>query len=213
MAGRQKRGGRVLTFQQVKPPYPKLPVFLKEKKLTPSARTLHGSATRRRRRQSRSTMSDASRSRASRSPFPFRMWKVSVLTAGEASALNQVFHENLRNNFASKIKKLKEANGEAIGVGLFQADLDDYAKSYQRSVSAPPAALAPSPIPSSARPSTSRRGDQRPPRSRGRIVRTLAATTGSSRRPPNSSPPARVHGTGEACVSAFRPSPPTPSRG
>lgn len=54
-----------------------------------------------------------------------------VLTAGEASALNQVFHENLRNNFAAKIKKLKNANGEAIDHDALQADLNSYAETYQ----------------------------------------------------------------------------------
>lgn len=32
-----------------------------------------------------------------------------VITAGEASALNQTYSENLRNNFAGRVKKAKEA--------------------------------------------------------------------------------------------------------
>ena len=43
-----------------------------------------------------------------------------VLTANEASALNQTFYENLRNNFASKAKE-----------GADQAAFDEYAASYQ----------------------------------------------------------------------------------
>ena len=43
-----------------------------------------------------------------------------VLTANEASALNQTFFENLRNNFASKAKE-----------GADQAAFDEYAASYQ----------------------------------------------------------------------------------
>lgn len=61
---------------------------------------------------------------------PVRYSEGHTLTAGEASALNQVFHENLRNNFAAKIKKLKEANGEAIDVAALQSDLDTYAEGY-----------------------------------------------------------------------------------
>jgi len=51
------------------------------------------------------------------------------LTAGEASALNQVFHENLRNNFAARIKKLKEA-AAPIDADELQKALDEYAGSY-----------------------------------------------------------------------------------
>lgn len=52
-----------------------------------------------------------------------------VLTAGEASALNQVLAENLRNNFASQIKRAAE-DKENPRV-LEQADLDKYAESYK----------------------------------------------------------------------------------
>lgn len=78
-----------------------------------------------------STMSDSITIQGFAFAVPVPYAEGHVLTAGEASALNQVFHENLRNNFASKIKKLKEANGEAIDVEALQADLDAYAKSYQ----------------------------------------------------------------------------------
>lgn len=42
-----------------------------------------------------------------------------VLTDNEAAALNQTFHENLRNNFAKKAKD-----------GGTQADFDEYASTY-----------------------------------------------------------------------------------
>lgn len=53
-----------------------------------------------------------------------------TLTAGEAAALNQVLHENLRNNFASTVKKAVEANGNITAEDL-QPELDKYAESYQ----------------------------------------------------------------------------------
>lgn len=43
---------------------------------------------------------------------PIRYAEGHVLTANEAGALNQTFHENLRNNFASKVRgKLEELYG------------------------------------------------------------------------------------------------------
>lgn len=45
-----------------------------------------------------------------------------VCTANEAAALNQVFHENIRNNLA---KKLSEGQDEA------QAQIDSYSSTYQ----------------------------------------------------------------------------------
>lgn len=45
-----------------------------------------------------------------------------VVSANEANALNQVFHENIRNNLA---KKLPEVDADA------QAAIDAYAKTYQ----------------------------------------------------------------------------------
>jgi hypothetical protein len=55
-------------------------------------------------------------------PSPFT--EGHVLTAGEASQLNQVFHENIRNNFSKKVKA-----GTAT-----QADIDAYAASYKMGV-------------------------------------------------------------------------------
>lgn len=58
---------------------------------------------------------------------PLRYQEMHELTAGEASALNQTYHENIRNNLAGKIKK-----GEAVD----QAAVDAYAESYQFGVRA-----------------------------------------------------------------------------
>lgn len=48
-----------------------------------------------------------------------------VLAANEAAALNQLFAENVRNNFAAKLKKAKE-EGKTLG----QSDLDEYTATY-----------------------------------------------------------------------------------
>lgn len=61
-------------------------------------------------------------------PSPFA--EGHVLTAGQASALNQVFHENIRNNFAGKIKKKKEAN-ETLDAAVLQTEVTAYAESYE----------------------------------------------------------------------------------
>jgi hypothetical protein len=50
-----------------------------------------------------------------------------VLTAGEASVLNQVLGENLRNNFAAQVKKAK-ADGNTDGLA---AAFDAYAAGYE----------------------------------------------------------------------------------
>lgn len=52
-----------------------------------------------------------------------------VLKANEAGALNQVFAENLRNNFASKVKAAKEAN--TFDLETLQSELDSYAEEYE----------------------------------------------------------------------------------
>src|SRR6266446_4903096 len=52
---------------------------------------------------------------------PLRYEEGHELSAGEASALNQTYHENIRNNLA---KKAKEGT-------LTQADVDAYASEYQ----------------------------------------------------------------------------------
>ena len=52
-----------------------------------------------------------------------------VLTANEASSLNQTYAENVRNNMASKVKAHKEAGTFAADV--FQGTVDDYCDSYE----------------------------------------------------------------------------------
>ena len=52
-----------------------------------------------------------------------------VLSANEASALNQVFAENIRNNFASTIKDHDEAG--TYDAASIQAALDEYTSKYE----------------------------------------------------------------------------------
>lgn len=59
---------------------------------------------------------------------PLRYSAGHVLTEGEAGALNQTLHENLRNNFAKKVSDGVEAG---IGLDVLQQQLDDYANDYQ----------------------------------------------------------------------------------
>lgn len=47
-----------------------------------------------------------------------------TITEGEAHALNQVLAENLRNNFASTVKKAVEASKEEGGAPVDKAELD-----------------------------------------------------------------------------------------
>lgn len=58
---------------------------------------------------------------------PYRYKEGDVLKANEASALNQTFHENLRNNFASKVREGVEAG---VSDEVLQQQLDDYANDY-----------------------------------------------------------------------------------
>lgn len=56
-------------------------------------------------------------------------------TAGEASQLNQVRFENLRNNFAAKVKAaIDAANGQSVDLSGLQTQFDDYAASYAMGV-------------------------------------------------------------------------------
>lgn len=57
---------------------------------------------------------------------PVRYEEGHELTAGEASALNQTYHENLRNNFANKVK----AAGASADLAALQTELDAYANEY-----------------------------------------------------------------------------------
>jgi hypothetical protein len=59
---------------------------------------------------------------------PIRYSAGHALTEGEASALNQTYHENLRNNFANKVRDGVEAG---LSTAILQQQLDDYAQEYQ----------------------------------------------------------------------------------
>lgn len=59
---------------------------------------------------------------------PIRYAAGHTLTDGEAGALNQTFHENLRNNFA---KKVSEGTDAGVSLEVLQQQLDDYANEYQ----------------------------------------------------------------------------------
>jgi len=59
---------------------------------------------------------------------PIRYAAGHVLTDGEAGALNQTLHENLRNNFA---KKVSEGQDAGVPMETLQQQLDDYANDYQ----------------------------------------------------------------------------------
>lgn len=50
-----------------------------------------------------------------------------TLNAAEASAMNQLFAENVRNNFAGKMKKAEEKKETVPG----QAELDKYCEEYK----------------------------------------------------------------------------------
>ena len=52
-----------------------------------------------------------------------------VLNANEASALNQTYAENIRNNLASKVKEQKEAG--SFEHDVFQGQVDDYVSGYE----------------------------------------------------------------------------------
>lgn len=57
-----------------------------------------------------------------------------TLTANEAAAMNQLFHENLRNNFAAKVKAALESVGGAVDQldqDSLQSEFDAYATSYE----------------------------------------------------------------------------------
>lgn len=52
-----------------------------------------------------------------------------VLSANEASALNQTYAENVRNNMAGKLKALKDAG--TFDLEVFQGQVDDYTNDYE----------------------------------------------------------------------------------
>lgn len=56
-----------------------------------------------------------------------------TLTAEEANVLNQTLAENLRNNFAPRVKAVvdeAEKNGAEVDVAALQAELDEYIAGY-----------------------------------------------------------------------------------
>lgn len=59
---------------------------------------------------------------------PVRYTEGHELTEGEASALNQTYHENLRNNFAKKVKEAVEAG--SFDQEAFQSEFSKYADTY-----------------------------------------------------------------------------------
>lgn len=59
-------------------------------------------------------------------PAPFE--EGHACSANEASALNQLLSENLRNNMAAKVKQLQESDAD---VDAIQAALDEYAGTYE----------------------------------------------------------------------------------
>lgn len=60
---------------------------------------------------------------------PLRYEEGHELTAGEASALNQTYHENIRNNLSKRVKEAEEAG--AFDHAEFQKTVDKYAEEYQ----------------------------------------------------------------------------------
>lgn len=69
-----------------------------------------------------------------------------TLNEGEASALNQTYHENLRNNFAKQVKEAK-GEGETLtdaALADLQAKLDAYADKYEFGVRVAGSPRAPS---------------------------------------------------------------------
>lgn len=59
---------------------------------------------------------------------PLRYKEGDTLKANEAGALNQTYHENIRNNMASKIRDGVEAG---VAMDVLQQQVDDYANDYQ----------------------------------------------------------------------------------
>lgn len=60
---------------------------------------------------------------------PVRYEEGHELNANEAAALNQTYHENLRNNFAKRVKDAIEAG--SFDEEAFQTEFDAYAQAYE----------------------------------------------------------------------------------
>lgn len=56
-----------------------------------------------------------------------------TLTSNEAAVLNQTLAENLRNNFATKVKKAKDAleEGQELDVDALNMEFAEYVESYE----------------------------------------------------------------------------------
>lgn len=79
---------------------------------------------------------------------PVRYEEGHELTAGEASALNQTYHENIRNNMAKKVKEADEAG--TLDLAAMQATIDAYANDYQFGVRAAGTGVTRDPVMSEA---------------------------------------------------------------
>ena len=66
---------------------------------------------------------------------PLRYSPGHVLTEGEASAMNQTFCENIRNNLAPRIKKEAD-EGKPFDASEWQRHVNEYAQSYEFGVHA-----------------------------------------------------------------------------
>lgn len=80
-----------------------------------------------------------------------------IITAAEAAVLNQVFRENIRNNFASTVEKAKEEaakSGSTVDRDTLQESLDKYIEAYEFGVGvrrAPGVSRAVDPVEAEAR--------------------------------------------------------------
>lgn len=70
-------------------------------------------------------------------PVPFLAGM--VLTEGQAKALNQTYHENIRNNWAAKVKELGDAPA-SDALSEMQKKITEYANEYEFPVAGTPRA-------------------------------------------------------------------------
>lgn len=70
-------------------------------------------------------------------PIPFAAGH--PLSEGEAKALNQTYHENIRNNWAAKVKELGDAP-DASALRDMQSKISEYASEYEFPVAGTPRA-------------------------------------------------------------------------
>lgn len=79
---------------------------------------------------------------------PVRYEEGHELTAGEASALNQTYHENIRNNLAKKVKEHED--GGTFDQATMQSVVDAYAADYQFGIRAAGTGVTRDPVMSEA---------------------------------------------------------------